>query len=297
MIMNYEQFKESIISKILEFMPNEYADYEVKVTRVKKINQTLDCLNLVPKGDKAGAAAPNVYLEHMYEDFKQHGDLDKSLNQITLIIDYAFKNLKPQTIPQNISELKHTLIMVLINTEDNLELLQSAPHRSFLDLSIIYKCMVPSSDGQLGTILVDNNFMKILNMTEEKLFKTASQNTKKLLPIIIRKLDDVIGDMLEENIEEKSNFYVITNDMGIHGAVSMTYEEELYNLAEKLKSDLFILPSSIHEVIAVPSEEQDIEWLRKLVRSVNTEQVAREERLSYSIYHYKRQNRKISVVS
>ncbi|MHC1723728.1 MAG: DUF5688 family protein [Aminipila sp.] len=295
-MINYELFKEGVTNKIIGFMPEEYANYEVKVDRVKKVNQTLDCLNLIPK-DKEWRAAPNVYLEHMYEDFKQHGDLDKSLHQIALVIDYAFKNLKPEPIPKNISQLKHTLIMILINTQDNLELLENAPHRSFLDLSIIYKCMVPASNGELGTILVDDHFMKMLNMTEEELFKTASQNTKALLPVMIKRLDDVIGDMLEEDIQEKSNFYVISNDMGIHGAISMTYEEELYDLAQKLESDLFILPSSIHEVIAVPSQSESVEWLKELVRSVNTEQVAVEERLSYSVYQYKRKSRKISIAS
>lgn len=296
-MISYELFKEAVMNKIIGFMPEEYADYEVKVARIKKVNQTLDCLNLIPKGDKEWRVTPNIYLEHIYEDFKQHEDLDKSLHQIAQTIDYAFKNLKPQPIPENISELKHTLIMILVNTEENLGLLENAPHRSFLDLSIIYKCMVPASNGELGTVLVDDHFMKILKMTEEDLFQTARQNTKKLLPIIIRRLDDVISDMLEENIEEKSNFYVISNDMGIHGAVSMIYEEELYNLAQKLESDLFILPSSIHEVIAVPSHSENIEWLRELVRSVNTEQVAVEERLSYSVYQYKRQNREISIAS
>lgn len=296
-MINYELFKEGVMNKIIGFMPEEYEDYEVKVARVKKVNQTLDCLNLIPKGDKEWRATPNIYLEHMYEDFKEHEDLDKSLHQIASIIDYAFKNLEPQPISENISELKHTLIMILINTQDNLELLENAPHRSFLDLSIIYKCMVPASNGELGTVLVDDHFMNMLNMTEEELFQMASQNTKKLLPVMIKRLDDVIGDMLEENIDEKSNFYVISNDMGIHGAINMTYEEELYNLAQKLKSDLFILPSSIHEVIAVPSHSENVEWLRELVQSVNTEQVAVEERLSNSVYQYKRQNREISIAS
>ncbi len=294
-MINYELFKDGVMNKIIGFMPEEYADYEVKVARVKKVNQTLDCLNLIPKEGKEWRATPNIYLEHMYEDFKQHEDLEKSLHQIALIIDYAFKNLKPQPITENISELKHALIMILINTQDNLELLENAPHRSFLDLSIIYKLMVPASNGELGTVLVDYQFMKMLNMTEDELYKNASQNTKTLLPVMIKRLDDVIGDMLEENVEEKSNFYVISNDMGVNGAISMTYEEELYELAQKLESDLFILPSSIHEVIAVSSQSENVEWLKELVRSVNSEQVAVEERLSNSVYQYKRKSRKISI--
>lgn len=296
-MLNYEVFKESITERILEFMPSEYADYEVRIGSVKKVNQTLDCLNLIPKGDKNWVATPNIYIDHMYEEFKQHQDLDKALEKMAFIIDYAFKNLKPQPIPENISELRHTLIMMLINTEDNFELLKNVPHRIFLDLAIIYRCMVPASNGELGTVLVDYEFMKSLNLTEAELYENARRNTKILLPIKIKKLDEVIGEMLEEDIEEKSNLYIISNDMGINGAVSMIYEEDLYKLAENLNSDLYILPSSIHEVIAVPSKSEDVEWLRELVRTVNKEQVAMEERLSYSVYHYKRKNRKISIAS
>jgi hypothetical protein len=42
---------------------------------------------------------------------------------------------------------------------------------------------------------------------------------------------------------------VISNEKGINGAASMLYENELHELAESLESDLYILPSSVHEVI------------------------------------------------
>lgn len=49
--------------------------------------------------------------------------------------------------------------------------------------------------------------------------------------------------------------YVISNNKGINGAVSMLYEDGLHDLAEKLGSDLYIMPSSIHEVIAVSTDK------------------------------------------
>lgn len=60
-----------------------------------------------------------------------------------------------------------------------------------------------------------------------------------------------IADMMIAEMPEDQQMYVISNDKGINGAVSMLYEDGLHDLAEKLGSDLFILPSSVHEVIAI----------------------------------------------
>lgn len=294
-MLNYESFKESVVERILEFMPSEYADYEVRVGSVKKVNRTLDCLNLIPKENKEWISTPNVYIDYMYEEFKSHGSMEKILEKIAYIIDYSFKNLKPEPISKNISELRHTLIMILINSKQNMEMLKSVPHKKFLDLSIIYKCLVPTGNGEIGSILVDYQFMKNLNLTEEEIYETAKYNTEKLLPTKIKKLDDIIGEMIDNKIEESSNLFVISNDMGVNGAINMTYEEQLHNLATNLKSNLYILPSSIHEVIAVSSEFEDINYLTELVKNVNTQEVAIEERLSYNVYCYDLKQRKISI--
>ena len=49
----------------------------------------------------------------------------------------------------------------------------------------------------------------------------------------------------------------------------MLYENELHELAENLESDLYILPSSVHEVLAVSTELTDPEELAQMVAEVN----------------------------
>ena len=49
-----------------------------------------------------------------------------------------------------------------------------------------------------------------------------------------------------------SNLYVLTNKSRINGAAGIMYEGVLKKLADKLESDMYILPSSIHEVIILP---------------------------------------------
>ena len=66
--------------------------------------------------------------------------------------------------------------------------------------------------------------------------------------------------------------------------------------AQKLGKDLYILPSSIHEVILLPKlpifEKNE---LVNMVREVNTEGVAADEILSDNVYEYNRNERLITM--
>ena len=77
----------------------------------------------------------------------------------------------------------------------------------------------------------------------------------------------------------------------------MLYENELHELAENLGSDLYILPSSIHEVLAVSSDLTSPEELAEMVVQVNMEEVSLNERLSNQVYHYDKDLRKLTLAT
>lgn len=57
--------------------------------------------------------------------------------------------------------------------------------------------------------------------------------------------------------------------------------------AERVGGDFFILPSSIHEVLIVPDNGQmGLRDLEDMVKEVNATQVAPEDKLTDSVYHY-----------
>ena len=59
------------------------------------------------------------------------------------------------------------------------------------------------------------------------------------------------------------------------------------NVEASLGDEFYILPSSIHELILVrDTVGMDANSLRDMVREVNSTQVASDEVLSNSIYHY-----------
>lgn len=82
---------------------------------------------------------------------------------------------------------------------------------------------------------------------------------------------------------------MLTNRNKVFGGIMMTWQYTLEKLKEKLGSEEFIvLPSSIHEVLAIPlNEETEWKGLKEMVKEVNNTMVIQEEVLSDSLYVYK----------
>ena len=157
---------------------------------------------------------------------------------------------------------------------------------------------------------ITNEFAKRLGMSEEQLFKCAAENTRRLFPPVVRSMNDImremfardgmpqeIADMMIAEIPPEQTMWVISNEKGINGAASMLYENELHELAESLESDLYILPSSVHEVIAVSSDMGSPEMLAQMVVEVNMQEVSLDERLSNQVYHYDKDLRKLTLAT
>lgn len=93
--------------------------------------------------------------------------------------------------------------------------------------------------------------------------------------------EDVPCDTLEPPI------YVLTNQLKFFGASVLLYRDILKKCSDLFKDDFYLIPSSIHEVIALPKElVSSRENLNALIQEVNREHVAPEEILSDHFYFY-----------
>ena len=91
---------------------------------------------------------------------------------------------------------------------------------------------------------------------------------------------------------------VLSNTRRIDGAVCILYPGVLESLAREEGHDLYILPSSMHEVILLPDTgAPSAEELKRMVREVNDTQVAPEEVLSGNVYRYTRAGDMVCVIS
>lgn len=309
-MMTYEIFKEYIAEKILDFLPEELKDCEVQLEKINKTNQVLDRLKLISPNDKERVVYPAFYLNRMYEEYSTGKSIQELMEEFAQNMKAAYQAGPDHILNFNFSDAENKIVLMLINTEQNKEMLEEVPHREFMDLSIVYRYVLAIQGEGIQSILINNSHAEYLGMTEEQLYEAAMINTKKLFPVEIRSMSEIaqsifIGEGIsEENAEllveetaQGKDMYVISNVQGIHGAASMVYEEVFHNLAEKLGEDLYVLPSSIHEVIAVSADLGEPEELAEMVTDINMKSVPLEIRLSNQVYHYEKDLRKITLAT
>ena len=306
-MMNYEIFREVVAEKFMDYLPEAFKNMKVEVRPVEKVNQTMDGLTLIGDGVKI---SPTIYINNMYDSYLKTEDLQGELVKAANVMNEAMKDA-PDILPSvDMEKAKDNIVFQLINTEQNKLLLADAPNRQFQDLSIVYRWVMKVEDAGIQSAVIRNPLAKQLGFSEEELFKLAVENTRRIFPPTVKNMNEVIRDMFMKDgmppeiaemmvgeIPPENSMYVISNNRGINGAISMLYEDQLHDLAENLETDLYIMPSSIHEVIAVSSNMGDPNELAQMVAEINMDQVSLDERLSNQVYHYDKDLRKLSLAT
>lgn len=90
--------------------------------------------------------------------------------------------------------------------------------------------------------------------------------------------------------------FILSNAPKLNGAAALFYSDILKEFANLLEKDIYILPSSIHEVILLPySKNIDVGELKKIVTDANDKIVLEDEILSNNIYLYSVSKDEISI--
>ena len=306
-MMDYELFKEVVTETLLSHMPDELAGYSLRADRTGKVNETLDALHLVPPSCPPDSLYPTVYLNYMYEEYKKSGDLQATLELAAFYLAGACREAERKNSRITLQGAPKRIVMSLVNTKQNRETLGYMPHREFEDLSIIYKYVIDTRNP-VESVPVTAEMAENIGMSEEELFHAAVENTRRLYPPKAELLSDIIvelfmdGGFSEEAAQEMGRIiqlpiYVISNEQNINGAVSMLYGDNIHELAEQTGSDLYIMPLSVHEVMAVPSEAAAPEELAKLVEENNMSRIGLADRLSNQVYRYDKERQKLSLAT
>lgn len=97
----------------------------------------------------------------------------------------------------------------------------------------------------------------------------------------------LMGEELLEDIPDEPVQVIVTNEANMFGAINIYDEDCIKQVQKKLHANNFyVLPSSIHEVICIPTEEIEIDDLLTMVTEINETQVRLEERLGNFVLYY-----------
>lgn len=223
------------------------------------------------------------------------------MDKITDCIQKTAKRMADGNL--NISEEK--IIMRLVNTEWNRQMVEGIPHREFCDLSVTYWIFLGMDGDSMASVMVTDQIAEMAGMTEQQLYEKAAIDTRELFPPTVTDITSVIRDAMVSAGEDadiyfdgmpmKAPIYVVSNSIRNNGAASMLCGDGLRGIAERMGTDLYILPSSIHEVIAVPAAGLDPDVLAQMVAEINMREVMPDERLSNHVYRYDRGSGKTSI--
>lgn len=313
-ITDYATFVSLITNKVKENIGEEY---DVKIYKVIKNNSMeLDSLIIRKKGKNS---APNIYLKPYYEAFLEGVTIEELADRLYELYQRNSKQVQKDDFNYTFEEMKSHIIYRLVNCEKNRKLLSTTPHLKYLDLAITFHCLVRNDEEGIGTIRITNEHLKLWNASLEDLTSYAKNNTYRLFPPSIRSMEEVLQGLLNEELAcqpeldfseddihtlfhnptkvNHHKMYILSNKKGINGASCLLYKNVLSKFAGQVDSDLYILPSSIHELILIPySPDIKKEALLEMVRDVNRTQVADEEVLSDRVYYYSKVNKKITVL-
>lgn len=165
----------------------------------------------------------------------------------------------------------------------------------FLDVVAAFALMDHSDPNRPRYKVIDAVDMVSLDIKLNEIMDAANGNCKKA-GYSIMPMEDAISGIT--GIEFPSNtpypMYVGTNPERILGASILMYETYLEDLAAQIEDDLCIAPSSIHEILIFPFSLIQPAKIIEAVRDVNRTVVLPQEKLSDSVYIYRRGTHAIS---
>lgn len=271
---------------------------EIEIKQVLK-NNSVTLWALLFKDEKSNIT-PTIYLEPFYARYEEGAEMDdivkiiaKSYQEcrISEQVDFAFF--------KDWETIKSRVAYRLINRDRNTKLLEKIPHKDVLDLAKVYYVAVQECGG---SILIYNTHLEMWGVDAEELDAVAEENTPTLCPVCVKSMWDVVEEMMGELRTEKENvstdMLIMTNPSKVHGAAAILYPGSMEQMAERLQSNFYILPSSIHETIILPAKESDNpEQLLEIVREVNATMVNEEEILGDNVYFYDKELKELKLVA
>ena len=273
-------------------------NYRVKLNDVMKNNGVV--LRGITLMQYDSNISPTIYLNPYYDEY-ENGDTTLG-TVIDEVIDTYERNKINRSIDMkfflNYETVRSRIIFKLINTEKNRELLRDVPYIPFHDLSIVFQCLVSEERFGNASILIHNVHLQLWKVNARELYECALENTPLLQGYELADMNTVLEEMKAlggiddeeiEDMQQEVPMYVLSNKSRINGASCILYKDILKDFAMVVDKDLYVLPSSIHEVILLPSDgTQESVQLKEMVREINQSQVEKEEVLSDSVYYYRR---------
>ena len=308
-MLSYTDFQDYVKQSLSAAMPD--ADISIKEKLCNNgTKESGICISLPDSN-----ISPYIHLDESYSKYTQGTDLNSVTEEL---VQLAQQNINPPDAVYNIKndffnfeKIADKIVMQAINYDKNPELLSQIPFTPKEDLALIYKVVITDfPDTKPATITIKNEYLEAWGKTTNEIHDLAEKNTPKIFPATINSMSEImkqlyeydglpkeVADLMLEGLSVEPQMYIISNDLKTNGAATMFYDNVLSSLSEKVGTDLYVFPSSIHEVIAISTDSGVPEEFADMVKEINNDAVAPKEQLSDNVYKFDAKTKELSIAA
>lgn len=229
--------------------------------------------------------APVIYTDSLLEQAERQNE---TLEDVVEEVINTYISSQDVTFDTNIIHDKDTFLnnLYIALQKDSEEDIVKRP--SGLEGIESYLYLRMKEDDTKYTTKVSNNLLDSANVTEEEAWTCAEENTnaETIIESLAKKMAKLMGMEYSEAMEGETPFFVLSNQSEVKGASAILNKKVLAEFGKKHHVEkIVVLPSSIHEVLILPYEEDiELHEFSTMVREVNATQVNPTERLTDKAY-------------
>lgn len=298
-MMDFKEFQD----KILQEAKDRMWGVEVGIQPVEKLQgESYTGLSIKPN-DSPVAATLN--LDQVYsqmldgKSFQEVAD-DLILHASDVIVDMPKIDVNDLI---NYEQMKKSLVVQVIPTDRNAEMLVNIPHKDIEDMSLVYRAQLDQTENGISSVLITNQMLENYGITADQLHQDAMDAAVINNPATFRTMQEVLSGLMGMPADmmppmDGPQMYVASVESTMNGASVIAYPDFMEQVADQVGGDFFVLPSSIHEVLVIPDDGSiDRRDLEDMVRGVNETEVQLSDQLSDNVYHYDSQDKVFEIAA
>lgn len=289
--MEFNKFRRMLIEMVNKKLDKEDSAEEYDVAGTNGIKK--HAIHLKNQKRHIGSIC---YLDSFYDAFLE-GEMTMD-DIVAYLLQMAENDMIASVLEEEISwttdweKMKEFVYARLVNTEKNREFLKTRPHEEILDMSIIFHLELRNENNISTGISITYDLMNIWGQTKDSLLKQALANAKKeeFYLADVRSVIENGGEIdrntcMERKPKAKKEMYLLTGRKLQYRAALILLPEVRKRLRDFFEEGVYILPSSVHELLLVPCRMIDnVKILRDMLRFENATTLEPEEFLSENIY-------------
>ncbi len=287
--MNYSEFKMNLLGYVQKRIEG---GTRVTIERIPKNNGIV--LDGMVFHHPERKITPIIYLEEFFEFWEKGIPMCNLVDKILESCrDCACHISVENDFFMTYEDIKQHIYYKLINYEKNREFLRQVPHRRILDLAMVFYYRLEDVEP-MATILIQDNHLKMWNITVDELQENAYKYTCLYLPALFMTMAQAMQMEDEWDSDGEIPMYVLTNKEKQFGAATILYPGILEQAEVLLGERFYILPSSIHECILISADTTySQKELTEMVTEINQSHVDEREVLSNQAYYYSKNSGRI----